>query len=299
VLRARLPIALYLLASAVAFVVLGAPTQRDRVWLWLLGGLVVATRGEGLTGVRRLVRDWLPFIAALWLYDLSRAASTHLGIAPHATEQIAVDRALFLGHVPTVELQHALWDPRHLHVWDYAVWALYTSHFLVTLVVAAVLWRRAPELFRRYRAAVVALAFAGVVTFALFPAEPPWMASQHGLVPPVARVTQRAAEAVGQHNAGPLFARGVDLANPVAAVPSLHAAFPALILLFFWVGAPWWRRAALLAYALAVAWVVVYAGEHYVIDVLLGWGYAAGAFGAVRLVARRRAAHRVAAAVPS
>lgn len=286
----RFLLPLYLAASVVAFVLLGAPTQRDWVWLWLLGALLVASRSEGLDGARRLVRDWLPFIAALWAYDLSRAASARLGIVPHAVEQIDVDRALFLGHLPGVELQHALYDPAHLRVWDYAGWGLYTSHFLVTVVVAGILWRRASDRFRRFRAAVVSLAFAGVVTFAVFPAEPPWLAAQSGLIPHVDRVTMRTAETVGQHNVGPLFARGVDLANPVAAAPSLHAAFPFLILLFFWGGAPWWRRTLLAAYALGVAFTVVYAGEHYVVDVLLGWVYATGAWAAVRALAQRRAA---------
>lgn len=182
----------------------------------------MASRSEGLGGARRLVRDRLPFIAALWAYDLSRAASTRLGIVPHAVEQIDVDRALFFGHLPGVGLRHALYDPVRLH-WDYAGWALYTSHFLVTLVVAAILWRRAPARFRRYRAAVVSLAFAGVVTFAVFPAKPPWLAAQHGLIPHVDRVTMRTAEAVGQHDAGPLFARGVER-RPVPALERLRVA---------------------------------------------------------------------------
>lgn len=283
----RLPLPLYLAGSAVAFVALDAPTQRDWVWLWLLGALLVVSRSDLRTGVRDIVRDWLPFVAALWAYDLTRAASTHLGLPVHFTEQIDVDRALFLGHLPTVELQRALYDPAHLHVWDYAGWALYTSHFLVTLIVAAVLWRRARDTFRRYRAAVVTLAFAGVVTFALFPAAPPWMAAERHLIPHVDRVVIHVAAAVGQHDAAPVFARGVELANPVAAVPSLHAAFPFLILLFFWGGASRRVRALLLLYALGVAWVVVYGGEHYAADVLVGWLYATGAWAAVRALSRR------------
>ena len=76
------------------------------------------------------------------------------------------------------------------------------------------------------------------------------------------------------------------------ACRSLHAAFPVLILLFFWGGARWWWRILLVAYPLAMAFTLVYGGEHYVTDVLAGWIYAVVVYGAVlaieRALARRR-----------
>ena len=78
---------------------------------------------------------------------------------------------------------------------------------------------------------------------------------------------------------GLLSARG-RFANPVAAIPSLHAAYPMLLALFFWRGAGRWRW-LLAAYPLAMGFTLVYAGEHYVIDVVLGWAYAVVVFVAV------------------
>jgi membrane-associated phospholipid phosphatase len=65
---------------------------------------------------------------------------------------------------------------------------------------------------------------------------------------------------------------GRDWANRVAAMPSLHAAFSLLVVVFFfpWVRA-WWWRAVLLAYPLVMGVALVYLGEHYVVDVLAGW----------------------------
>jgi membrane-associated phospholipid phosphatase len=68
--------------------------------------------------------------------------------------------------------------------------------------------------------------------------------------------------------------KGAAYSNPVAAIPSLHAAIPMMLVLFFWPRVRWWVRAVLLAYALSMALTLVYSGEHYVIDVLLGWAYA-------------------------
>ena len=75
-------------------------------------------------------------------------------------------------------------------------------------------------------------------------------------------------------------------------MPSLHAAFPVLILLFFWGGARWWQRILLVAYPLAMAFTLVYGGEHYVTDVLAGWVYAVVVYGAVLAIERARANRR-------
>jgi membrane-associated phospholipid phosphatase len=61
----------------------------------------------------------------------------------------------------------------------------------------------------------------------------------------------------------------------VAAMPSLHAACPMLICLFFWnrLHRPW-AKALLVLYVPAMAFTLVYTGEHYVIDIFVGWAYA-------------------------
>jgi membrane-associated phospholipid phosphatase len=79
--------------------------------------------------------------------------------------------------------------------------------------------------------------------------------------------------------------------NDVAALPSLHAAYPLLLLLFFW-GAGRTVRLGLGAYVLAMAFTLVYTGEHYVSDIVVGWAYAGASFVAVTAVQRRWAARR-------
>jgi membrane-associated phospholipid phosphatase len=83
-----------------------------------------------------------------------------------------------------------------------------------------------------------------------------------------------------------LYERGSQYANPVAAVPSLHAAYSLLIVLFLWRFAG--RGRGLLAvYPVAMAFALVYMAEHYVVDILLGWIYAVTAFWAVNRLAER------------
>jgi len=81
------------------------------------------------------------------------------------------------------------------------------------------------------------------------------------------------------HGAGnTLNALQVEAANPVAAMPSLHTAYAMMAVAFFLpvVRRRWWPL--LLAYPLAMTFTLVYSGEHYVIDVLVGWVYVAVTF---------------------
>jgi membrane-associated phospholipid phosphatase len=65
--------------------------------------------------------------------------------------------------------------------------------------------------------------------------------------------------------------------NLVAAVPSLHAAYPLLMTLF--VGAKLPKLVPLLTvYVLAVWMAIVYLGEHYVFDIVTGVIYAVLAY---------------------
>ncbi len=60
-------------------------------------------------------------------------------------------------------------------------------------------------------------------------------------------------------------------------MPSLHTAFAVLVcLVLLPLAARTWQRVALVTYALLMPVVLVWAGEHYVVDTLLGAVYAAG-----------------------
>jgi membrane-associated phospholipid phosphatase len=113
----------------------------------------------------------------------------------------------------------------------------------------------------------------------------------------VARTITRMWGDVGVTPAKALFENHGEFYNQEAAVPSLHAAYPMLLLLFFW-GAGRWARAGLVAYVLAMAFTLVYSGEHYVSDIIVGWLYAAGVFAGVGWARRRRISRRPPPAPP-
>jgi membrane-associated phospholipid phosphatase len=67
---------------------------------------------------------------------------------------------------------------------------------------------------------------------------------------------------------------GQDFADPVAAVPSLHAGAALLIAMFLWRRVrPRWRP-VLALYPVFMGFCLVYTAEHYVVDVLAGFAFA-------------------------
>ena len=77
-------------------------------------------------------------------------------------------------------------------------------------------------------------------------------------------------------------------------MPSLHAAFALLITIYFWRMVPPAVRPLLAAYPVAMAFALVYTGEHYVTDCVVGWIYTVVAYWGVNRLADRRAQRRLA-----
>ena len=271
------------------FATQGLVLSHDWLFAWAVLGLLAVSLGDIRRWARGVVVDWLPFAGFLIAYDIARGVADNVGIAPHVSTGLDFDRALFGSPIPTNWLQSHLFDPTRARWYDYGTFFVYLSHFFATLVIAVLLWRYAYPQFRRFRAMVLGLAAAGFITYILFPAAPPWMAAEDGRIPMVYRTVGYMWGHVGFLPAQSIFENGSGYVNDVAAVPSLHASYPVLILLFFWRGAKPWLRALLVAYPLAMAFTLVYGGEHYVFDVLLGWVYAVAVFCAVNAYERARA----------
>jgi hypothetical protein len=275
-----LALGLFLAGTAVIIALNGVPTSRDAVFFWVIVGLLTLSLADTRRWLRGVIFDWLPFVGLLFVYDFLRGAVGQDPLfQPHLYPQIDADLWL-TGSVPTVGMQESLFDPLALAWYDFAAWGVYITHFFATFVVAALLWRYAYPLFRKFRALVLTVTAMAFVTYTLFPAVPPWLASDYGAIGHTERVVSEVWAYLGVDIAAAIWEKGSTWANLVAAVPSLHAAYPALITLFFWRHG-WWARGLGIVYTLAMGLTLVYTGEHYVFDILLGWLYAGAAFGVV------------------
>jgi PAP2 superfamily len=274
--RQLIAMGLWAVLFVAGWFVIGLPTDPLYAFGWLWTATIAWRIERPWRSHLGFARDWLPVVLLLVGYNLSRGFADNDAI-PHVLELVVADRWMFGwatgGEVPTVWLQQHLYDPDRVHWYDVIVSWVYFSHFVVALAVAVVLWLTARPRWAAFMRRWVFLSIIGLVTYFLYPAAPPWWAARYGLIEEVVRISTRGWKAIGMHGAGNMLNVGQVAANPVAAMPSLHTAFALFVVVFFFdsVRKRWWPL--LLAYPLAMTFTLVYSGEHYVIDVLVGWAY--------------------------
>jgi hypothetical protein len=271
----RVGLAGYLVVLASYIVNVGVPIDRIGQSVWIVAGIIAARLGRPLREHVRAVLDWLPLIGALILYDHTRGIADTLGIPVRVLELVDLERLLFGGVLPTAWLQEHAYDPADPHWWDAAASLVYVTHFVLPWALAAVLYVRSRRVWLTYVRRVVLLSYAGLATYILVPAAPPWYASRYGFVPEqMDRIATNGWSVLGLNSAGAWLDQAQAGSNQVAAMPSLHAAFALLFSITLWVLV---RnrvlRAIIAIYPIAMALTLVYGGEHYVIDVLFGWVY--------------------------
>jgi hypothetical protein len=218
----------------------------------------------------RWLRDWVPFVALLLAWEAMR------GLADGVTGRVYLGSLrpelwLFGGRLPTLALQGWLDRGTLGSAIDHAAAAVYFAHFPYMLGVGLLLWIAGREVYRRYAIALLGMAMAAFVVFLTFPTAPPWYAADHGIITGLHHVLAE----VMPRTLSPYYT-SLD-PNPVAAVPSLHAAVPVLGFLALR-GVRRWASWLALAWCAVVWFTIVYLGEHYVLDAVTGAAFACGAW---------------------
>jgi len=247
------------------------------LWLspdrFILFGLVLAII---VANPLNFIKDWSPFLLLLLSYEYLRGLVPHFNTHVHIYPLINADKLLFGGHIPTIDLQRWLYIPGRLHFYDFIFAVFYMLHFALPLIFGYVLWIRRRDKFRHFAIAILVLSYIGFATYYLYPAMPPWMAAEKGIIPPVYNIFNEAAAHFFRSGSLPSV-YWLFNPNPVAAMPSLHAAYPMLVFLYLlkYFGKKSWP---FFIYVFGVWFSIVYLGHHYVIDVVAGALYAAIVF---------------------
>ena len=271
-----------LVAVASYFVIKRSIWTPDTLFVALL--IIFAAFGQA----RMFIVRFVPFIMLLVVYDSFRSIADDLNTYVNFWPMISFDRNVFGGVLPTTVLQDWWWHGA-LTWLDFYFYFLYAIHFVMPIVLAVLIWKLMPKMYWEFVIAIVALSFMAFITYIIFPAAPPWMASELGYIEPIHRISSDIWHAMGFQDASQLYA---DLSpNKVAAVPSLHSAYPLLFVLYFWRLFGWRNTWWLIAYPVSMWIGVVYLGEHYVIDAILGALYTIAAYYLAKWAARKLAAY--------
>lgn len=224
---------------------------------------------------RAFLMDWLPFIFILISYDFLRSLAPALNSRVHFVEMINFDNALF-GQSPVIFLQNALYVKGNINWYDYFATLFYFLHFALPLGFGFILWIKNRHYFKRFANAVLILSYSAFATFVIFPASPPWLAAEKGYFPHVVKILDITLRSFPDRLGLPTIYYNFN-PNSVAAVPSLHAAYPFLVL-FFAVKFFKLKGLFFIPYVLGTWWAIVYLGEHYVADIVAGIIYALFAY---------------------
>jgi PAP2 superfamily len=226
----------------------------------------------------RFIADFLPFAVLIIAYAELRGLAHVAHPLPYFTPQLHAERFLFGGHVPAAELQHWLWSGVKHRVGPFERIILFVTriHAIVPMTVAFCLWVMRRSLFYRFAATFLVLSFSAALTFWLFPSAPPWAAGNLGLVDVYKINGNVGVGSSAPTNGGAGIYRLIH-GNPFAAIPSLHGGYSFLVALFLgvlaWRARRRWLVPLLALYPLLQAFAVVYTGNHYVVDILIGYAY--------------------------
>jgi membrane-associated phospholipid phosphatase len=245
-------------------------------WTLLALLLIAVALGRG----RTFIGDWTPFLLLFFAYEAMRGFAAKTGFAPH--DLSGLERTLFVGAIPTLVLQKAFYHPGVVGIQDIVAMVFYFMHFVLPIVVGFIFWINSREHYWRYIAALLLMCFLAFGTYLFWPSAPPWYQ-----LPNVVKINDRTVHALwGYTLVTPIYHSFNP--NQFAAFPSLHAAFPALAMVYAWsryralaIGLAFWTAAVVVS--------IVYLGEHYVVDALAGFVYVAAATLIVEMFVRGRA----------
>jgi hypothetical protein len=249
----------------------GIPVDRIAVLLWMLAAFMVSSVGRKKDDIALMIRDWFVIVAIYMAYDYSRGTADQWGIGVNFTLPRDIDRFLFFGNDPVIWMQDRFYMPFDVRWYDVAGAIIYMCHFVFPVVPLATLRvRDRLEWIRYVRRFSLTLSIA-VTTFIVFPAAPPWMVSEQNKMGIVHRITGRGWWELNLKVVSRTLDRGAAVLNAVAAVPSLHSGLSLLVALWFTRNSPRWLRIVAMLYPLSMMTALVYFGEHFVIDCLLGF----------------------------
>jgi hypothetical protein len=254
-----------LLAGAIAYlalvfgIMLWRGIEIEPQWVLLALLLVAVVLGRG----RQFVMDWAPYLVLFLSYEVMRGVAYQTGFQAHDVS--GLERDVFAGQIPTIWLQQHFYNPNAIGLQDWFLMFVYFFHFPLPILVGFVFWLRDRGHYWRYVTALLLTSYLAFIVYLFWPSAPPWMTlHNHGVIKIIDATVARWG--VGYY-VSPVYNHLNP--NPVAAFPSLHAAYPALGAIFAWRRYPA-LTAALVAWTAVVWYAITYLGEHYVVDALAG-----------------------------
>lgn len=272
---------LVLCTGIFCYLALAVATHTVRTYHWFLlatipAALVAAERG------RQFFLDWSPLIAFWLVYDRLRL------LQPLLLDRVSVESPFLFerwafgwlggGEVPAHAARvwlASLAEQPFGSTFSWAVQLIYFSHIFAVPLFISCLWLRGKSnvkdraRFVRHMLAFAVMSFIAIAVYILIPVAPPWWVSLYGMAKPTPELVAQANMTAAMDGA---LIQGMirNAAQWFAAVPSLHGAYPVLLVLLALRDRSRLIIALMIVYGAAMWAATVLLNQHYVIDLIAG-----------------------------
>ena len=274
----------------VAFWLVQGKLRGDHLALALLATLLASWSEWS----RRLCLGILPLGLVGVLYDSMRVVK-NVGLTRdnvHVCDVRAIDQRLFGLDLNGARATWHDYLQQHATPFLDVYCAIPYGIFLAVMIAYAVyLFRRDYPALQRFTWSFLALNVAGFITYHLYPAAPPWYYHHYGCAVDLATHASEGPNLarVDGWLGIPFFAGMYGRSSDVfGAVPSLHVAYPLLLLIDGFRRHRWLGRVLLVWFYLSMCFAAVYLDHHWVFDIVVGSLYAVVISAIVRRVFNAR-----------
>lgn len=252
--------------------------------LWL--NLVVGFRNDHLyfiiflavtyfasTISRKFVLGFVFFWLFWIIYDGMRAYPNFMVNTIHIIEPYNLEKFLFPisdGNTIMTPNEYFYANPNKLS--DFLSGLFYLTWVPLPMAYCLYLFFTDKVMLLRFSATFLFANFIGFAIYYIYPAAPPWYLEYHGTtidfdIPGNAAQLLRFDDLINY----PIFANMYNKnANVFAAIPSLHAAYPVVLLYFGLKKRHKWLSVLFAIDVIGIWYAAVYSMHHYIIDVILG-----------------------------
>lgn len=223
---------------------------------------------------RRIAIGFSIFLVYWIIFNYMKAFPNYLVYDVHIADLYASEKSHFgILLNGTVVTPNEYWQANHNTFLDILTGFFYLCWVPVPLMFAVILFLGRREQFFRFSLTFLLVNLVGFVIYYIYPAAPPWYVQQFGFTFNAATPGNTG----GLHRFDDFFGAGIfkslyaQSSNVFAAMPSLHSAYP-LIVLYYGIKTRMkkWLNLFFAIVMLGIWFSAVYTSHHYLWDVLAG-----------------------------
>lgn len=243
--------------------------RMEQVWLSLL--FVVCYFSSRIT--RKFITGFAIFIVFWIIFDYMKAFPNYRYNTVHIEGLYLAEKSLFGIHTAAgVVTPNEYWLTHHTTPLDALTGIFYLCWVPVPLAFAGFLFFRNRLAFLHFSLTFLLVNLIGFSIYYIYPAAPPWYVQQHGFnfiaaTPGSTGGLERFDALFNTNTFHSLYAKS---SNVFAAMPSLHASYPLVVLYYGIRNRLGWVNIFFAVVMIGIWFAAVYNSHHYVLDVVAG-----------------------------